>query len=330
MTQFLIWLYALLLHLYPHSFHAAYSQEMRSVFAETILIEPGIKPAVLFLREIFDLPASVLSVHAVQWSQGGNMPSQNEYILPSTRWQTLTGTLPFLAFGIASIIGKIDPVYAPQYTYVFLAFYNFTLLGFLIGWIRGFPLWSYSYLGWSLVFAWWWTGMSINGTNWGHRIWILFGFAVLIALIWTRSINPIKKLFHDIWNDWTRLSLSMYTFIAFVFLIYDENHHPWLLIFMSAATLAIAAGAWFFLRSANLKGRVVSILGGLAAGLVISRICESTWDWAAYYGLPEELTPWYLSVFRTVMFLSIFVVFLFWPAIIALIHRIIARRTANP
>jgi hypothetical protein len=329
MTHFLIRLYGVLLHLYPRKFHTDFGDEMQSVFAESVTNNSGYKSTLQFLRELGDLPGSLLSVYAAQWDRGGNMSTQNEHILPSTRWQALIGVLPFLAFGIVSIIGKMDQVYDLQVIYTYLAFFILALSGLLIGWIRGFPLWSYGYLGWSLVFAWWWLLGSFNGAYWGYLSCMLFWIVVLTALLWTRSLSHIKKIFRDISNDWTRLSLAMYTFIAFVFLIYDENHHPYLLIFMSASTLAIAAGAWFFLRSSSLKGRVVSILGGFIASNVITQVCDNTWDAAAYYGLPEGSTPWYMTVFRTVMILSFFAVFLFWPVAISLYQHIIRRRTAN-
>ena len=243
MTPLILRLYKMLLHLYPRQFQAAYDQEMVSVFAETIAGESGFKSAILFLRELFDLPGSIINVHSAQWIRGANMSPQNKFIVPSTRWQALIGTLPFLGFGIISMISKMELFYAPSFTSIFLSFYGLTLTGLMIGWIRGFPLWSYSYLGWSLVFAWWWTNMRIYGTDWGYRIWLPFGIMVLIALIWTRSIEPIKKLLGDIWNDWTRLSLAMYTLGAWIFMIFDENHHPHLLAFMLASILAAAAAA---------------------------------------------------------------------------------------
>jgi len=333
MNQILARLYPLMLCIYPQIFHMEFGAEMQSVFAEVIIDKPAQKSILLFLRELVDLPASVFRTYIDQWFRGDSMPTQAEYLSPSTRWQAFIGTLPFLAFGIASMISKTDLYYPPRFTYPHLAFYSLALIGLLIGWIREFPLWSYSYLGWSLVFAWWWTGISIYGTNWGYRVWLPFGIMVLLAFLLTRSLSPIKKFFRDIWNDWTRLPLAMYTFIAFVYLIYDENHHPYLFIFMAASTLSFAAGAWLFLRSASLKGRVASIFlgflfGGYVSGMVISRI-YGTWDWRAYYGLPEVSTSWYLPVFRTIMVLSFYTVIIFWPALIALIRRLLSRPMAH-
>jgi hypothetical protein len=65
----------------------------------------------------------------------------------------------------------------------------------------------------------------------------------------------------------------MYTFLAFVFMIYNENHHPYLLVFMSLATLAISVGAWYFLRCSSLECRAASLMGGFLASYIIGEIC---------------------------------------------------------
>ena len=199
------------------------------------------------------------------------MYSHEAHISPSTRWQALIGALPFLAFGVSRVISKVDPLPIHDFD-VEMVVFGFSLLGLLIGWIQGFPLWSYSYLGWSFLLAYF-------NTNWGYygdpdfQVWVPFGITVLIAILWTRSLASIKKLFQDIWNDWTRLSLAMFAFCGYVWIFYDEVHHSQLLWFIFAVTLAFSAGVWFFLRSTNLKVRVFSIIGSWVAGDVFSRIC---------------------------------------------------------
>lgn len=328
MTQCLIRLYALLLRLYPRQFHRKFGDEMHSVFAETITAEPGIKSATLFLRELFDLPGSILSVCDAQWFRGGNMATQNEYIVPSTRWQALIGTLPFLAFGIVSMIGKIDQFNDPQDIYLNLVFYILVLSGLLIGWVRGFPLWSYSYLGWSLVFAWWWTNTKIYGTDWGYRVWLPFGIMVLLALLWTRSLEPLKKLLRDIWNDWTRLSLAMFTLGALIFMGGGEDHHPQWLLFLLAATSIICIGAWCFLRSSSLIGRVLSIAISFIASAVPMGISYLTWDWRTHYGLPPS-DDWLDNLGVAPVGVLFWLLIIFWPALIALIQRITTRRITS-
>jgi hypothetical protein len=240
------------------------------------------------------------------------------------RWQALIGTIPYLTFGFATMIGKFDHLFAIRGHDTDMVVYGLSLVGLLIGWIQGFPLWSYSYLGWSFLLAYF-------NTNWGYygdldfQVWIPFGVTILIAILWTRSLAPIKKLFSDIWYDWTRLSLAMFAFVGFMGLIYDENHHPQLLWFMLASILTISAGVWFFLRSSSLKGRVFAIIGSFVGAVVISSICDATWDFHAYHGLTPTVRPWYLTILILAFWLGI----LFWPALIALIHRLTNRRNAN-
>jgi len=322
----IIRLYAALLHIFPRQFRDEFGEEMIDVFMEAAANLDNQKSSLsLFFRELQDLPGNLIDIYSNIQLQGGNMYSHQAYISPSTRWQALIGALPFLAFGICRMISKADqlPIRGLDYEMVV---YGLSLVGLLIGWIQGFPLWSYSYLGWSFLLAYF-------NTNWGFygdpdfQVWIPFGITVLIAILWTRSLGPIKKLFQDIWNDWTRLSLAMFAFVGFVWLIYDENHHPQLLWFILAGTLVISAGVWFFLRGSSLKIRVFSIIGSWAASDVFSRICYATWDYRAYYGLPESTRTWYQSLGMATGIFAFWSAIIFWPALIALIHKLVNRRT---
>jgi hypothetical protein len=321
------WAYARFLRLYPKEFRAEFGDEMRSVFNAAIRDRSGPQSMLYFLLELRDLPGSLLEAYAAGWRIGGNMPMNRETISPSTRRQAFLGVLPFLAFGVASMIGKVDAAYHLQGYHAEMVVYALVLVGLLVGWIRGFPLWSYSYLGWSLVLAWSNTNVKIHGEKYGYHIWIPFAATVLTALLWTRSLQPIRKLLGDIWKDWTRLSLTMYALGAWVFLIYDENHHPQLLAFMLASTLATAGAAWFFLRSAKMRGRTLAILAGFIITIVINGICEATWDWHAYYGIPKQPTTWYKRAGGAAMMLLLWGIILFWPSIVELIRRKATRQT---
>ena len=321
-------LYTALLRLYPRQFRAEFCEEMMTVFEETLSSSSGLHMRVsIILHELRDLPGNLIDVYLNASLKGGNMYSHKAYISPSTRWQALIGALPFLAFGIARIISEVDhlPIHGIDFEMVV---YGLSLLGLLIGWIRCFPLWSYSYLGWSILTAYF-------NTSWGYygdpdfQVWIPFGITVLIATLWTHSFAPIKKLLQDIWNDWTRLSLAMFALVGIVWIYYDEVHHPQLLWFIFAATLAISAGVWFFLRSSSLKGRVFAIIGSWVAGDVFSRICYATWDYRAYYGLPEatRTRTWYQSLGIAISLFTFYLAILFWPVLIGLLHRIVNRRT---
>ena len=137
----------------------------------------------------------------------------NQYLSKSTPLQAAIGALPFLAYGIATMIFEADRNFPFAPDHVSLALYTLALIGLLMGWVRGFPLWSYGYLGWVLVLG--GSGnISASGIQWGYQSWVPFGIVILSALLWTRSLNPIKKFFKDIWNDWSRLVLTSFALIS--------------------------------------------------------------------------------------------------------------------
>jgi hypothetical protein len=339
-----------LLSLYPTDFRNEFGEEMAGVFANR-LKDAGLQDpwalTVIFLRELYqmplnllreywqtlvnliDFPGSLKDIYGTQFLRGGKMSTQAEHILPSTRWQALVGVLPFIAFGIVVLLGKLDQSFLPSGEMVDMAFYLLTLSGFLVGWLRGFPLWSYGYLGWAFLIAWLYTNSILFGVERGYSIWIPFGIVILIALVWTRTLDPVKKLILDIWNDWTRLTFVMYTLAAFISMIYDENHHPYLLFFITFTIFAITSGAWFFLRSSTMLGRILSIVVSFFAASIPMAISYLTWDWRAYHGLPTAET-WYDNLGMAPMLYILWLLILFWPALIALIQRITPHKTSIP
>ena len=323
--EMILRLYAVLLRLYPRNFREEFGEEMTAVFEQAAEAAPGRGSKLnLFLREIRDLPGTLFEAYAANWLRGGIMTTRNEYIKPSTRWQAIWGMLPFLAYGLASMLSEADSLFVSRTTYAFIAFYILALAGSLIGWVRGFPLWSYGYLGWSLVFAWWWTNMRTYGFDWGYLIWIPFGVMILIAMVWTRSLQPLKKFFGDIWQDWSRLMLVMFALETWVMMIYDENHHPYLLAFILASALVASGGVWFFLRSSTLWGRIFSFLGCFIGATVVGSIAWATWGWHEYYGFPKP-EHWYQDLGISMIGVIFWFVLLFWPALIGLVRRMTLR-----
>lgn len=336
----IIRLYKMLLCLYPQWFRGEFGEEMLAVFADALANCSGVWASVRpFLRELRDLPGALINAYQATLFEGGKMSVENKFISKSTPTQAAFGLLPFLAYGIVVLISNRFQLRIPQGVYLDFSFYLLALIGLLIGWLRGFPLWSYSYLGWALVFAWSWTNMHTGGFElfgyvftrqeaWGYRIWIPFGVTILIALIWTRSLNSIKKFFTDIWNDWSRLILTSFTLGSWMLLIYDENHHPWLMLFILGSALITSAGVWFFLRSARLIGRVFSIIGSFLGAAILGGISYATWDWRAYYGLPPSdrlINNLGFSIIGVFLWLLI----LFWPALIGALHGVTRKRQSN-
>jgi hypothetical protein len=210
---------------------------------------------------------------------------------PTPASQVLPGVLPFMAYGLVSIwshFGNSLPR-LPIWLHPFLLFDAFVLIGLGAGVLASFPRWAYSYLSWALILAWWLSDMGIDGVyRLDNRMWLLPLGIFVLALLIRRSLAPLRALKVGLWNDWSLLSLGIYSFYAWLGVMYDENHHPYLLVFIIASTLAVCAGAWFYFRQTVFIQRVLSLVAGLIALVVIGGINSATWDWRAYYNLPEN------------------------------------------
>ena len=209
----------------------------------------------------------------------------------TSAFQALLGVLPFMAYGLVSIsihFGNSLPR-LPIWLHPFLLFDTFVLTGLGVGLLVGFPRWAYSYLSWALILAWWLSGMGIYGVYiFGNYMWLQPLGIFILALFLRNSMAPLYALLAGLWNDWTLLSLGIYSFFAWIGVMYDESHHPYLLVFIIASTLAVSAGAWFYFRQTAAIQRVLSLVTGLIALMAIGGINSATWDWRAYYKLPES------------------------------------------
>jgi hypothetical protein len=299
-------LYSRLLLLYPPSFRIRFAAEMAQVFQE--LTRETYRKSGLFgllrlgLAVVLDSAWSAL----MQWrerifqgrstSMDTSPTNHDDGITPLSIPGALAAVFPFLAFGAASLVSKLNlvnpgPPLIPFWQTLVLSPYlvfNWIILGGLgVGIFKGFPRWTYSYLLWALLFGWWWTNMSSFGYHWHYHIWLPFSAAIAVPLLLKRSLQPLKALGRGFWRDWTLLALGLYIFYCSVYLIADENHHPYLLLFISFSTLVTCLGAWGYFRQVRPLRRVLALLGGLLGVIVLGIISESTWDYRAYYGLPE-------------------------------------------
>ncbi len=208
--------------------------------------------------------------------------------------QTLLAVLPFVLFGLASLADRLVlrpaadvlPLWQAALVNPYLLFNGLVLLGLAAGIIAGFPRWTFSYLGWALLFVWWWTPMRLAGHDLDGKIWLPFLTAIALALLIRRSLLPARAFAANLWRDLTLLPFAIYILYAWVFLLSDENHNPYLPAFITANTLALCAGAWGFFRNAAPLGRALTLITGLLAAMLIGAVNNATWDYRAYYGLP--------------------------------------------
>lgn len=301
--------YRALLRTYPRPMQAAFGAEMEGVFRQALAAahRQGAPALIgLCLRELRDWPTAVWRAHLAGWPRAQEMTSMlttTADIQPEDRtrasWAgTIAGALPFLLFGLASVLNELPGGLGGSAVYAYPAAYLLILVGLVVGWVRGFPGWSLIYLGWGLIgVIWWWSGLGFSplgvrlGLNRWPDIpvwvpWLPLALAVAAGLLLSRSVQPLRALATRLWRDWTWLSLIAYIFMCWVVQIFDENHHPYLPVLMAAATLAAAAGAMLYLRGASVAQRSLGLLAGLAGLALVAAYADSTWDWHAYYNLP--------------------------------------------
>jgi hypothetical protein len=339
-------LYSQTLHLYPRSFRDEFADEMDVVFRNSVheAGREGMVPLIMLcLRELSGLPINILWEFWHEFERKETIMVINEKANTESAigkgvalWDAILGTLPFALFGLMCMLTNIELPFHAAYPYI--AFTSIVLLGLMIGLAKGFPHWAYSFLGWSLFMSFWWMMMQIDtltnsyspithNLRVGLFSWIPFWIVTGIGLIWARSLRPLRQMASGIWQNWTYLSLMIYTFVAFVQLIYDENHSPYLLAFMAASTLVICWAVWVFLQSASSWKRVAALLSGFIVTFVLSNISYATWDLAAYYGLPPSTPrPWYSEILGTIALTALWSAFMFWPVLISLVRRAINNR----
>ena len=299
------WLYRHLLQFYPAAFREHYARDMAQVFrtmCREAYTESG--PGGLFWLWLPVLWDSVWAV-IYQWElylfkrrremMRINPIDRSDGIPPLSLAHAGLAVLPFLLFGLSSLADKLnifphDPSYSLQQTLIlnpFLWFNWLILVGLGISLFVGFPRWGYSFLGWAILFLWWWQGMRFSGHELGGLIWLPFLGVVAVALLVRRSIQPLRALFRGLWQDWTMLAFALYILYSFVFMLYDSNHNPYLLLLLTATTLAMSLGAWGYFRTNSPLRRVLALIGGLLLATIISIIDNATWDFSAYYNLPK-------------------------------------------
>jgi len=70
-----------------------------------------------------------------------------------------------------------------------------------------------------------------------------------------------------LWQDWTLLSMVLFTLFSFTIILFDENHHPQLTVFIASATLFACLGAWGYFRLGSPILRTLALFGSLALEL---------------------------------------------------------------
>jgi len=304
-----------------------------------------IKMTRLFFREIWDFPRTYLDVrrYRVSLDTGGKIPSGgasdsemdvSETLVgrPAAWTAALFGALPFLLFGLAYLIEGITEIgghYGPAFNLLDGSFldrriyhpaiiltppigvYFISVLGLLFGTTKGFPRWSYAYLGMSIYFGWYYGNGKFYNMVYGLWAWLPLFAAIILGLLLKRSLKPMTRLLQGTWNDWTRLTFALYAFflpMQTVF-FFDGDWGIFQLYSLVFDTILLATVAVVFLRSRTTWGRVLYLETAILI-LVVKGI------WMTWIGEVEGVQDWPVVLSIIIVYIGL----LLLPGVIGLLR----------
>jgi hypothetical protein len=341
-------LYSHLLKLYPDRFLDEFGGEMGDVFAQALsdLDDSGTPPATrrmkmvrLSFREVWYFPLAYLDARRYQLSLGdedaplgitsfGEEDTMETWVGRRASWgAALVGALPFLFFGLAYLLDGFTELgghYRPAFNLLDgslnrpaititapMGVYFVSALGLLFGVLKGFPRWSYAYLGMSIYFGWDYSIGRYYGVNYDSWAWLPLFAAIILGLLLTRSLQPLARLLQGAWNDWTRLSFALYAFVPILTVIFfDDDWGVFQLYGLLFDTVLLAAGAVAFLRSRTSWSRVLS----LEAAFLILVVKGILGGWGPSRDEPLRMLYWAFSL------IIIYLGLLLLPAVIGLLR----------
>lgn len=251
---------------------------------------------------------------------------------PPQSWPGVAaGLLVFLVAGLMLILGEIPHESRTSVSleeFHILAFWAFLLvppLGFTIGWIAGFPRWSYPYPPLAMLLALYIANASTPGltlfgyTIFGRQLWGLRAFLPLLlggGLAWliTRSFAPLRRYFTQFGQDWTLGSYALSGTLPLVIMIaYDEMDRLYSLRDMVILTGMMLLMALIYLRSRTSLGRQLSVGIGIPAILAYT-VVSTTLFW-------QSLGPGNVYIPGMLLWTGILVAFYLTPGIIYALRR---------
>jgi hypothetical protein len=201
---------------------------------------------------------------------------------PATWPETLLVLGPFLIWPLLLLIGRwmVIPSLGMAIFFFILAL---LLAALLVGWVKGFPRWCFPYWGFVFLIALY--TLNFRGTIFGKPftgswlVWIPLLLVAAIATLWTRSLQPVYRLFRSLWADWTRLSFAIYGLLPLMLIaIYDEVHDTASQPALTGLMLLLAFGALLYMRSAGIWTRLLWLLAGFSLTWALATL-HLAWYW---------------------------------------------------
>ncbi|MEE4195674.1 MAG: hypothetical protein V2J07_10800 [Anaerolineae bacterium] len=262
-------------------------------------------------------------------------PVENTSEKPESWTATFTALILFLFLGLTFVIMEIPhtwtiPILLREIISVLLSGQLFlypTLL--CIGWIKGFPRWAYPYLGIVLLLSILLMNASTPGflfgdELWGWRAWIPLLIISAVALLVTRSIQPLRKFFTNIKEDWTLLTFGLFGCLpVYAVINFDEMDRLYSLYFMVFLTVVMLSTVTLYMRSCTQRQRIITLLIGVILTIMIAKL-GPVWYWQNSWTLKN----WYRDdIFQMV------VLIMFSPALIGIFNETakwVKRRSKKP
>jgi hypothetical protein len=326
--------YRWLVRWYPPLFQAEFGEEMQGVFNESLLrsAEDSLwVQAALLGRELKDMPASILKARLNE-KKGVSAMSTPAQESPVTRQALIGLTLYFIFVGTYEMIhipGSLmeNPILKILFPTVLLVIMFGPLV---VGVFQHLPRWSMFFVGLPLAVLavyvvhdalerryepqiLFWMRQVLSPNAWSNRLlwqwfyqgrfWLAILLTVTFLIGFTALLPRFRSFAGRIGRDWTHLSFLFYGASLLLFFIdFDEyRYDEW---YRLGSMLALAAGAWGYLRAGTPQRRTLWLLVGITVCMAIMGVGKyflvPLQDWPVWFSRhPVETERWFESL-RTI------------------------------
>jgi hypothetical protein len=329
--------YALLLYLFPRAYREEYGDELRAVFNLSLddAIQTGkVEAMSVMFRELMGLPQAILHEHLRERSKKkmkGKFDSRFDFE-PGSRSEALVALAPFLLGGAVPMlfIYITNAMEIPLWIQIVFTLFMWASVGSLlvIGFTKGAPRWFMPYLGvplpvisliaFNAIVNPEWRGFPfLEESSWFVKqfvhqgiLWIWIFVLTLLIFLLTRLIPRMRVFRQRLRTDWTLLCFILYGALPLVIVFsFEEFKHeePYLLL----SFLALALGAWFYLRSDTSWRGFGSLLGGMTLAISIAVMGQTLLYESSF---PFTTFPRWTTTLSTVIMWIWMVLFMFISA----------------
>ncbi len=236
---------------------------------------------------------------------------------------TIAGALFFILAGLELLAGDIPLEWdisnrLPGLDFGFLFGLLVPAIAFTIGWVLYFPRWSYLYTAALLVFSLYMMSaatpllhqLGYHNRGWGYLAWVPFLLALLVGLLFTRSLRPIGRFFTNIRQDWTLGTYAMFAWLPLVISVgFDEVDRLYSLVFKLVLTILMVTTSLLYLRTWSQDMRSKIMVAGVLISLAVTNIGSIAY-WLPVGGVDiPRVIAWDLVIMVVMFYPALFVRF---------------------